>query len=65
MEKDKNDALVETRKKKGQKSIVHNFQVVEEPIFGKISCANTTNETCDIFAKKSYNGDDRIRQVWL
>ena len=55
--------LVETSKK-DQKALYHMFQAVEEPIFLKISLAETSHEAWYIF-QKTYKGDDRVKQFRL
>ena len=51
-------------KKKDQKALYTIFQAIEELVFGKISCVNTTDQAWDIL-QKSYKGDNWVRQVWL
>ncbi|XP_057249984.1 uncharacterized protein LOC130591088 [Beta vulgaris subsp. vulgaris] len=63
LSQDAKNTLLETRRK-DQKALYHIFQAVEEPVFIKISMAETSHEAWKIL-RSSFKGDERVKQIRL
>ncbi|CAM9000033.1 unnamed protein product [Rhodiola kirilowii] len=63
LQKEEKDLLAETRKK-DQKALFVIFQAMEEPIFEKISEAETSHKAWTIL-KNAYKGDERVMRMRL
>ncbi|CAM8990990.1 unnamed protein product [Rhodiola kirilowii] len=63
LEKEDRDLLADTRKK-DQKALFAIFQAMEEPIFEKISEAETSHKAWTIL-KNAYKGDERVMRMRL